>query len=571
MALPKNTAAYRVAEYLCELGGATRRDVLTALGPGDNGVSQAMKELEEESLTQKRTFGKTEYVILTREGRRELEGGDPHYREYRAQYAAYRFSKPSETVGFREAASLCLRSYRESPELAPKVYRKDKPAPGLLFRVMFSEKTERAQGKEENRGYLAVLSPEEMDRLLETGILYSSAELKRCFAGSALPSVQGPVNRGAESVNSSRITAFLFRKTGVTVFFRSAGPIPRFRYETEEEMIRALMDSGPRYYPPFQRQTDIYGRYRPTAVMIGRSGALVTALIMGYSKGRVKSPRSMENSEWARKSRRYYEERLFNPCCGLFGRVFCLPYFASCAEELRFVLESDPFEMQAAGTRWCGRNLPRCGPPQHEAAFGCSVCAGDRDTGADVIYSPAVDVSFYRGVLRAAVTEPAFERSFTVVTQPKYADALSRATGKTVARFLDVFTGEELHPRAYDIYGYPEDGSDPYAEASRKRWSSPERPEKLAKVSLRITQEAAGELKSAAEKAGCTVSRLAGHLVASCLDSREWEERFGRPAGKTEPYAERLFLQDRRAGTNPEAADSLSSLFARREVTDDGS
>ncbi len=567
MALQKNTAAYRVAEYLCELGGATERDLFTALGPDDS-LSGTLKELEERSITQRRRSGKTEYVSLTRRGKTELEGGDPYYRENKALFSAARSPKPAEAAGFREAASLCMRCFARDPENGPKVYRKHKPAPGLLFRVMFSRKKETAE--EEEKGYLPSLSPEEMEALLETGILYSSAEIKRCFAASRIPGAQeGMSNRGAESVCGSRITAFLFDRKRIIVFFRSAGPIPRFHYDTEREMITALMKAGPRWYPPYRRMADVYGEHHPDAVMIGRSVALIPALIMGYSKGRVKNPGSLEDSERARKNRRYYEERLFNPCCGLFDRVFCVPYFAASAEELRYVLVNDAHEAWDAGARWCRRNLAAgCGEPDAYAALGSSVCAGDRACGTGVIYSPAVDVAFYRGVVRQYAVDPDLRFFFTVVTQPKYADALSHAVGTRIARMLDVFTGGELHPVRYDVYGYPADGTDPYAEASRKRWSSPERPRRLTSVSLCVTEEAAEELKAAAERAGCTVSRLAGHLMSACLDSPEWERAFGRPEKKAAPYAAQLFEQDRRAGTNRRAESSLSSLVFTEEGPD---
>ena len=567
MALQRNTAAFRVAEYLCELGGATERDVFTALGP-DGTLSGTLKELEERSLTQRRVSGKTEFFSLTRRGKTELEGGDPYYRENRALFSAARTPKPSESAGFREVASLCMRCFAPDPENGPKIYRRHKPAPGLLFRVMFSERTETAA--EEEKGYLPSLSPAEMEELLRGGILYSSAEVKRCLAAASLPSAQGGMaSRGAESVGGSRITAFLFRREGITVFYRSAGPIPRYHYETEREMIEALMAAGPRWYQPYGSHTDRYGTYRPTAVMISRSAALIPALIMGYSKGRVKNPGSMDDSERSRKNRSYYENRLFNPCCGLYGRVFCIPYFASSAGELHFVLVTDPVSARDAGARWCLRNLA-CGAPRHTAACGLAVCAHDRAADADVLYSPTAELRFYRGFVRNAAIDPDDSRRFTVVTQPKYADALSHAVGGGIARMLDVFTGEELHPAEYDVYGYPADGTDPFAEMSRRRWSSPERPERLETVSLRVPEEAAKELKAAAKMSGCTLSRFTGHLVASCLDSREWEERFGRPPGKAKPYADRLFEQDRRAGTNRQARACLSSFRFPGEETDDG-
>ena len=131
-----------------------------------------------------------------------------------------------------------------------------------------------------------------------------------------------------------------------------------------------------------------------------------------------------------------------------------------------------------------------------------------------------------------------------------------------IADLVDMETGEVLDPEAIDRLAL-------------------EREEKLRNIvflalnaeadiaGLKVQIEKFAARKKAAEKTGCTVSRLAGHVLCAGLDGEGWKKAFGSPENKEMPYTERLLRQDRRNGTNRSAGEELKTLLKGKGGADD--
>ena len=527
-----DTAAREMLRFLFIFPAATRKDLAVAFSRTDSRIiTRALDSLEGSGSAERKTFGRKEYVCLTRKGRDLAEKEVPPGTE-RPQLPTAK--SVEEQTARREAFAFCMgasalsRSASGAPLLA---FPWDKPDFGSLLGLM---ERDAAAG------------------LLRGGIFYTSVEVKRYLRedGSA-----GKGSAGSESVTSSRICGILLKAEEAYVFYRSAGPIPRFNREAERKMLEAL------FCGRLDRWRGYGGglsRFRPVAVMLSRSVQLIPSLVMGYSKGRVKSPESLDDRPFARHRRKYFENILFNPCCGLFGPVYCLDYSKRALKDSAGLLHYPRREYSAL----CGSAAEKLCPRSREPGPGDGWYADRVQGSCRIICSPVPELQALRAA-REEWTDPDAPR-IALITGKRYVDAAAHALAGRLAAAADISTGKRVESRPYDIRGYPVGREDPCAKGAAARWRSPDRPERFEQLTCRIPPEALKELDRAAGGLGCTKARLAAQLIALALD-REASRQGLLPGSGPSAYGERLLEQDRRSGRPEPVRSALRELAGRLE------
>lgn len=536
-------------EYLYNVTAASRTDIRVIVGYMRTGaqVTNALDRLRFNLLVEERVIRDRKVWGITAKGREYLEKKDEYYGTHKEFFIPLKSNSIAKTVRYRESMSACIGARDPETGDCAIVFRKKKPSFASLLCAIAGE----AEKPEDYmKGYVKGFTGKDIPGLLEAGVYYSCAEIRDYLDNHEnvfLRTYGIEATSGSDTIYNSRFTGIYLNSDNVYVFYRSEGPMPRFKQTAEEQLMTHLWywlfyDGYP--YAPSLSFKDRKVQNRPIAIMISRTYSLIAPMITEYSRGRIKDVEGFERDEkkkYMGGSKMSFTQRahanLFNSNVNLFKEIYCIPYSRAGIEDLSHILRHSWTDICEEAYEYFDRDEPvrrseyMYGPESPINGYNCV-----KDIPAAYLPYPELK-HCRRGIRDAMLASNKFK--VEIHTRPKYADELAQSFGPAVHSIIDVDTGKEIEFERYDKYGVKLIPDTRRSDAAKKRWDELEKPDPAYHVAVTFPGICEKELKTMAKKNNTSMSHMIASIIANYMDSEEWPEelRKKRPEGSESIFA----------------------------------